>query len=109
MIARIAIVSAFITILVSGASQKACAQDVAAQDTVRYSVACDGQGFMCPFLTPIFVDRLKKEGALNVTKDSQLVIHFDAVPTSTLTPDKVKEMAASVGYMESIIHVNTTR
>ena len=54
--------------------------------------------FMCPFLTPIFMRELTKNGAQEIRKDEQLVIHYTVDKSSPLDSAAVYRIAEKVGF-----------
>jgi hypothetical protein len=76
-----------------------------AQDTLTYKVEADDHGFMCPFLTPMFMNKMKELGAVDVRKDDSLAIWFKAPPSAEMTSERIVKILEGVGYQRKILHV----
>lgn len=69
----------------------------AVPDTLaNYDISGGAHMFMCPFLTPKFMDEVRKECQCEVTKSEDLVIHVrGSIP---LQEEKLLQKAEEIGY-----------
>lgn len=74
-------------------------------EPIKFIVEAEANGFMCPFLTPIFMKELEQRGAISVIKDDQLRVHVSFPADSNITADDLKRIAENVGYEKDKIHV----
>jgi hypothetical protein len=74
-------------------------------EPIAFIVEAEANGFMCPFLTPIFIKELERRGALSVSKDEYLRVHVSFPSDSSITADDLKRIAENVGYEKEKIHV----
>lgn len=70
-----------------------------------FRISAEGQGFMCPFLTPIFIQKLQDAGATTCVKQENLDILVTFNAESFVTADRIRDIAARVGYIPEQIHV----
>ena len=56
-------------------------------EPTTFIVEAEANGFMCPFLTPIFMKELERRGAISVIKDDQLRVHVSFPADSNITAD----------------------
>lgn len=73
-------------------------------DSVLVSVTADQNAFMCPFLTPMFMEKLKKSNAISLRKEEDLSIHF-TLSKAEFSEDMIYKIAENVGYMRTLIHI----
>jgi hypothetical protein len=78
-----------------------------AQKTV-FKLTPKENAFMCPFLTPIFMNELTESGAEEVRKDQDLVIHFKVPVGSALDSTEVYRIAGEVGFQSKIFTLYKT-
>jgi hypothetical protein len=76
--------------------------------TISYKLTSKETAFMCPFLTPVFMNELTKAGAEDMHKDDKLIIHFDVPMTSLLDSVKVYRIASEVGFLPSFFTLEKT-
>ncbi len=76
--------------------------------TTSYKLTSKEKAFMCPFLTPVFMNELTKAGAEDMHKDDKLIIHFDVPMTSSLDSVKVYRIASEVGFLPSFFTLEKT-
>jgi hypothetical protein len=76
--------------------------------TISYRLTSKEKAFMCPFLTPVFMNELTKAGAEDIHKDDKLIIHFDVPMTSSLDSVKVYRIASEVGFLPSFFTLEKT-
>ena len=74
-------------------------------EPIAFIVEAEANGFMCPFLTPIFMKELEQRGAISVIKDDQLRVHVSFPADSNITADDLIRIAENVGYEKNKIHV----
>lgn len=80
---------------------------VRGQDTLHFAVRADENGFMCPFLTPMFLQKMRDLGATDVRKDQDLTIYLSAPPASGLHAERILSILEGIGYQRSILHIET--
>jgi hypothetical protein len=73
-------------------------------DSVLVKVTADQNAFMCPFLTPMFIEKLKNNHAIGVHKKEDLSIHF-SMSRAEFSEELLYKLAENVGYMRSLIHI----
>jgi len=73
-------------------------------DSVLVTVTADQNAFMCPFLTPMFMEKLKKSNAISLRKEEDLSIHF-TLSKAEFSEDMIYKIAENVGYMRTLIHI----
>jgi hypothetical protein len=72
-----------------------------------YQITGQAHIFMCPFLSPKFMDALKDACKCEVTKSEDLVIHVvDGVP---LDEERILQRAESIGYERKLISIERVR
>jgi len=64
--------------------------------------------FMCPFLTPIFMQELTEAGAQELRKDESLVIHFKVPQSAALDSLTIYRIAGEVGFQSTIFTLKKT-
>lgn len=75
-------------------------------DTLKhYSIVADAHGFMCPFLTPKYIDRIKTFCNCSVQKDEQLTIHVFCHKNDSTNEAVLLNFAELIGYERKNIHV----
>lgn len=72
--------------------------------SIVFEISADAHGFMCPFLTPMFMNRLKAEGAIEVSKSEDLTITAVFPITSIVSEESLRNWAAMVGYEKDKVH-----
>jgi len=73
-------------------------------DSVFVTVTADQNAFMCPFLTPMFIEKLKKSNAISLRKEEDLSIHF-TLSKVEFSEEMIYKIAENVGYMRTLIHI----
>jgi hypothetical protein len=73
-------------------------------DTLYFEVDADNHAFMCPFLSPMFRERLMDAGA-HWTRKDELHRVYAAFPVGTMTEEGIVDCAEKTGYMREIITV----
>jgi hypothetical protein len=73
-------------------------------DSVLVKVTADQNAFMCPFLSPMFMEKLKNNYAIGVHKREDLSIHF-TISSVNFSEEMIYKLAENVGYMRSLIHI----
>ena len=73
-------------------------------DSVLVTLTADQNAFMCPFLTPMFMEKLKKSNAISLRKEEDLSIHF-TLSKAEFSEDMIYKIAENVGYMRTLIHI----
>jgi hypothetical protein len=69
----------------------------AVPDTLaNYDIHGGAHMFMCPFLTPKFMDEVRQECQCDVTKSEDLVIHVRK--SAPLNEEKLLQKAEEIGY-----------
>lgn len=71
------------------------------QKTV-YQLTPKANAFMCPFLTPIFMNELTEAGAEELRKDPDLRIHFKVPTNAALDSTEIYRIAGEVGFQATI-------
>jgi hypothetical protein len=79
-------------------------QPYTGSDSLVVKVNGDQNAFMCPFLTPMFLEKLRQNHAVGVHKKEDLSIHF-TIQKSDFSEDLIYKLAENVGYMRSLIHI----
>jgi len=77
-------------------------------DPRAFRVSADDMGFMCPFLTPIFKERLFKSGAAEVIQKENLDIVVAFPASHNFSAEDIIALAGAVGYDPATIHVEST-
>ncbi len=77
------------------------------QKTV-FQLTPKANAFMCPFLTPIFMNELTEAGAEELRKDQELVIHFKVPTGSALDSTEIYRIAGEVGFQSKIFTLQKT-
>ncbi len=72
--------------------------------TKVFEITAEANGFMCPFLTPMFINRLKTEGAIEVSKSQDLIITAVFPQNSHINEESLRKWAASIGYEKDKVH-----
>lgn len=76
--------------------------------TTSYKLTSREKAFMCPFLTPIFMNELTKAGAQDVRKDEHLIIHLEVPAATALDSINIYRIAGQVGFLPSIFTIEKT-
>jgi hypothetical protein len=77
--------------------------------STTYHLTPKANAFMCPFLTPIFMNELTEAGAEELKKDMDLVIHFKVSNGSRLDSTEVYSIAGEVGFQSKIFTLQKTK
>lgn len=89
------------SLLISTANVTAAQSD----SLVTYEIKGDAHAFMCPFLTPKFMDAIKEMCDCTVSKSPDLVIHVQSRQPDAFNKEKLLLKAEEIGYEPKNIHI----
>lgn len=75
-----------------------------ASDSIIIALSADNNAFMCPFLSPLFMEKLRQNKAIGVFKNTDLIIRF-TIAKLDYTEELIYKLAENVGYMRNLIHI----
>jgi hypothetical protein len=75
-------------------------------DSMIVALNADNNAFMCPFLSPLFMEKLRQNKAIGVFKNTDLIIRF-SIAKLDFTEELIFKLAENVGYMRNLIHIET--
>jgi hypothetical protein len=75
-------------------------------DSIHVLLTGASNAFMCPFLTPMFIEKLKANKAVGVMKNQDLTIQF-TMAKSDFSEELILRIAENIGYMRSFIQLAT--
>lgn len=75
-----------------------------ASDSIIVALNADNNAFMCPFLSPLFMEKLRQNKAIGVFKNTDLIIRF-TIAKLDYTEELIYKLAENVGYMRNLIHI----
>lgn len=81
---------------------------VTAQDKIQntsFEITAEAHGFMCPFLTPKYMELIHKLDSCKVWKTDDLVIHVDFIKSTTDSEEQLISAAETIGYERKNITV----
>lgn len=99
------ILIAFTALLLIGGHATAAPPDTLEQ----YEITADAHAFMCPFLSPRYMEFIQSNGDCSVIKTDDLVIHVYCYKENDLTPDELLKLADKVGYEPKNITIKRVR
>ena len=76
-------------------------------DSIIVALNADNNAFCCPFLSPLFMEKLRQNKAIGVFKNTDLIIRF-SIAKLDFTEELIFKLAENVGYMRNLIHIETT-
>ena len=76
-------------------------------DSLIVALKADNNAFCCPFLSPLFMEKLSQNKAIGVFKNTDLIIRF-SIAKIDFTEELIFKLAENVGYMRNLIHIETT-
>jgi hypothetical protein len=75
-------------------------------DSIIVALKADNNAFCCPFLSPLFMEKLRQNKAIGVFKNTDLIISF-SISKLDFTEELIFKLAENVGYMRNLIHIET--
>lgn len=95
----------FTTILLLGGAFALLCKAQEADFARKMEISADAHGFMCPFLTPKFIQAVEQTDSCKIWKTDDLIIHLEYQAGSKINPEKILKLAEAIGYERKNIHI----
>lgn len=70
-----------------------------------FTITAEANGFMCPFLSPMLMQRIEQTGGCAVIKTPALALQVSCPKNAGVTAEKLLALAVQAGYERKLIHV----
>lgn len=74
-----------------------------------YEIRGDMKAFMCPYLSPVYMDMIERACDCSVQKSTDLIIHVYGRQENDIDEKRLLELAERTGYDARMIHVSKVK
>lgn len=101
---KIKIILAFFSLLIISEDVKGQVDKTRA--TNSFVMTAEGNGFMCPFLTPQLINVIEKNMGCKVEKTNKYELLLNCLESKEIQPDQLIDLAEKIGFQRKMIHVS---